>query len=421
MLVLLRPLRDRMPGLQTVKAVVAAVISFVVAAILTSGSKTLVAPLTALLVTQVTVYETLTSGGRRVIAVVVGVLVAVVVSHFVVLHWWSLALVLAVAFLIGALLRLEDHSTEVAISAMLLFAVQGSHATASNRISETLIGAAVGVVFSFVVAPLHIQPAGAAIRSLAERTAEVLQATAVDVRGEWSHDLARRALSDARRLHRDIDRAEAAVAKAERSLRLNPRGGRFRATAPSWRAALAALEHVVVSVREIARVLAERTEGKDDAGEAPDREVLASLLGDLAAAVRTFGDVAVGDAAGATGHDEQLRAALEQARQTRGQLTEVLEIDVRGAPHAWALHGALMQAVGRILRELDLETGPDARHVRRPVRSPSRRAATAAATVRAARNASRALAANRLPSRTLAMAARAKRSRSRQPPVDERR
>jgi len=402
-----------MPGVQTAKAVVAAVISFVAAAILTSGSRTLVAPLTALLVTQVTVYETLTSGGRRVAAVVVGVLVAVFVSHFVVLHWWSLAVVLVVAFLAGALLGLEDHSTEVAISAMLVFAVRGSHSTASTRVSETLIGAAVGVVFSFLVAPLHIQPAGAAIKSLAERIAEVLHATAVDVREEWSHDKARRSLSDARRLRHDIDRAEDAVAKAERSLRLNPRGGRFRATASSWRAALAALEHVVVSVREVTRVLTDRTEGEDDAGEAPERDVLANLLGDLAAAVRIFGDVAVGDAAGATGHDEQLRAALGQARHTRTRLTDVLTIDVRGEPQAWALHGALTQAVERILRELDLETGPDARRVPRPVRPPSRKAATAAATVRAARNASRALAANRLPSRTLAMAARARRSRSR--------
>lgn len=408
----LTPLRDRMPGVQTAKAVAAAVISFVVAAILTSGSKTLVAPLTALLVTQVTVYETLTSGGRRVAAVVLGVLVAVVVSHFVVLHWWSLAVVLVVAFVVGALLRLEDHSTEVAISAMLVFAVRGSHSTASTRVSETLIGAAVGVIFSFVVAPLHIQPAGAAIKALAERIGEVLQGTAVELRDEWSHDKARRALSDARRLRHDIDRAEDAVAKAERSLRLNPRGGRFRATAPSWRAALAALEHVVVSVREVARVLAERTEGVDDAGEAPDRAVLADLLGELAAAVGTFGDVAVGDAAGATGHDEQLRTALERARQTRGHLAEVLAIDVRGEPQAWALHGALMQAVERILRELDLEKGPDARRVPRSVRPPSRKAATAAATARAARNASRALTANRLPSRTLAMAARAKRSGS---------
>jgi hypothetical protein len=52
--------------------------------------------LTALLVTQVTVYETLTSGGR-VVTLVVGALVAVFVSHFVVLHWWSLAGVLVVA------------------------------------------------------------------------------------------------------------------------------------------------------------------------------------------------------------------------------------------------------------------------------------------------------------------------------------
>lgn len=417
--------RERLPTAATLKAIVAAVVAYAIAGVLTHGAQTLVAPLTALLVTQVTVFETLTIGRRRVIAVVAGVLVAVAVSHFVVLHWWTLAIVLLVAFAIGAALRLDDHSTEVAISAMLIFAVRGSQSSAVGRVSETLIGAAVGVAFSVLAAPVHVKPAGISIAEVADRVAQVLEGISRDVREEVSHERATRALAEARRLRNDLDRAEDSLARAERSLRLNPRAARFRATGPSWRAALAAMEHVVVSVREVARVLAERTENQDGAVTLAQREHLAALLEELARGVRLFGGVAVGDVGGPTGSDEELLAVLADSRESQAQLAAALAARADD-PRLWAMNGAMLQALGRIIRELDVERGPDARQVRRAAAAPARSLrpvsslrpvtslrpmSSAAATVRAARNASRALAANRLPSRTLAIAARAARAR----------
>ena len=409
------PLRDRLPTAATLKAIVAAVASYLIARALTHGAQTLVAPLTALLVTQVTVFETLTIGRRRVIAVVAGVLVAVAVSHFVTLQWWSLALILVVAFALGAALRLDDHNTEVAISAMLVFAVRGAHSSAVGRVSETLIGAAVGVGFSLVAAPVHVKPAGASITEVAGRVAAVLDRLANDVREEVTHDRATSALAEARRLGRDLDRAEASLAGAERSLRLNPRAVRFRATGPSWRAALAAFEHVVVSVREVARVLAERTENHDGAATLAEREHLAALLERLAHGVRLFGAVAVGDVRGPTGSDEELLAVLANSRESQARLAAALAAQAND-PGGWTMNGALLQALGRIVRELDVESGPDASHVRRAPVPPSRASRpvrSAAATVRAARTASRVLAANRLPARRVAIAARARQLRDR--------
>jgi hypothetical protein len=173
---------------------------------------------------------------------------------------------------------------------------------------------------------------------------------------------------------------------------------------------LAALEHVAVSVREITRVLAERTEADGAAVAEVDRAALADLLGGLANVVRAFGRVAVGETGGASGPDADLLVALDRARRTRDRVASVLAVDAGQEPGLWAMNGALLQAAARIIREVDLEAGPDARHVPRSAPHPSPPARSAAAAVRAARNASRSLAANRLPSRTLAMAARARRS-----------
>jgi hypothetical protein len=364
------PLRNRLPGAQTAKTVVAAVVSYVVAAALTRSSSTLIAPLTALLVTQVTVFETLTTSTRRVVAVVSGVLLALLLSGFAQLHWWSLAVVLVASFTIGSLLRLEDHSTEVAISAMLVFAVGGSHATANARIVETLIGAGVGIAFNLVIAPTRVEPAGAAIRGVAERTAQVLAAAAADLRGNWSHERAARLLAEARRLRHEVDRAEDIFAEAERSLRLNPRGARLRANAPSLRAALAALEHVSVSVRSLARVLADRTDddatnlrtlGPGDGG----RQALSVLLGHLSDAVRAFASLAVDDVRAPTGGDDELLAIVDRALETRRRLSGVLAVDAHDEPRLWTLHGTLLAAIDRMLQELDPRAGAEASNVPR--------------------------------------------------------
>jgi uncharacterized membrane protein YgaE (UPF0421/DUF939 family) len=69
--------RGRVPGLRTGKTVLAAVLAFVLAEALHTSSSPVLAPLTALLVVQLTMYETLAHGRERIVSVVAGVLLAV--------------------------------------------------------------------------------------------------------------------------------------------------------------------------------------------------------------------------------------------------------------------------------------------------------------------------------------------------------
>ena len=109
--------RGRRPGLRTAKTTIAAVLSFVGAQRLGTSPQPVLAPLTALLVVQLTMYETLTSGLQRVASVVAGVLTAVGVATYVGLTWWSLGAVVAASLVIGRLLRLGPQLLEVPISA----------------------------------------------------------------------------------------------------------------------------------------------------------------------------------------------------------------------------------------------------------------------------------------------------------------
>src|SRR5450759_5632405 len=168
--------RGRRPGLRTAKTTLAAVLSLILAQHLGTSPAPVLAPLTALLVVQLTMYETVASGLQRVASVVAGVLIAVGVATYVGLTWWSLGAVVAASLIIGRLLRLGANLLEVPISAMLVLAVGGAEGAALDRIYETLIGAGVGVaVNALIAAPLYVQPASDALGELAERMAAFLR------------------------------------------------------------------------------------------------------------------------------------------------------------------------------------------------------------------------------------------------------
>jgi uncharacterized membrane protein YgaE (UPF0421/DUF939 family) len=131
---LVRP--GRTPGLRTAKTVLAAVVAFSAADALHTSSSPVLAPLTALLVVQLTMYETLTHGRERIVSVVAGVLLAALFASVTGLTWWSLGLVVAVSLVAGRLLRLGPHLPEVPISAMLVLAVGGAESAALGACSR---------------------------------------------------------------------------------------------------------------------------------------------------------------------------------------------------------------------------------------------------------------------------------------------
>jgi Aromatic acid exporter family member 1 len=78
-----------------------AILAYVIALQLPGTTHPVLAPLTALLVVQVSVYQTLRSAARRITAVLVGVLLAVGLSVWVGFTWWSLGLTIVIALAIG--------------------------------------------------------------------------------------------------------------------------------------------------------------------------------------------------------------------------------------------------------------------------------------------------------------------------------
>ena len=96
-------------GAFIVRLTVTAVFAYLLALFQPGSARSMLAPLTAVLVVQATVYRTVRSAVQRVISVVAGVLVALALSAALGFTWWSLGLTIAAALAIGSMLRLGDH------------------------------------------------------------------------------------------------------------------------------------------------------------------------------------------------------------------------------------------------------------------------------------------------------------------------
>jgi hypothetical protein len=348
--------RGRTPGLRTAKTVLAAVLAFQIATWLDTTSSPILAPLTALLVVQLTLYETLATGWERIASVTAGVMIAVLFASVVGLTWWSLGLVVGLSLLVGRLLRLGPHLAEVPISAMLVLAVGGAGNAALGRITETLIGAGVGVLVNLLVAPpLYVQPASDAIAELAEHMAGFCEDLAASLRGAWSRRLADDLLERARGLGTEVARADRRLARTEESARLNPRGRPAREAQPRLRNTLTSLERVHVTLRNLARVLLDRTyfvpeDSADEAWSLGARWALADVLLAVATTLRDAGAVAGGTAPPSDADTDAARMAT--LLELRGRLADALLVDPRTDPAGWSQHGTLLDAVDLLRVEL---------------------------------------------------------------------
>ena len=355
----------------------AAVLSYVVATLIFPEARPLLAPLTAMLVVQVTPASLLARGLDRVVAVVAGVSIAVVFATLVPLEWWTLGLLILVALTIGQMLRLEANLIEVAISAMLVLGVGSLSAgsAAWERMTETLVGAAVAVAANLLFPPkVAVADAGEAVDEFADRVSGLLTRAADELavavrRGQDLAALSPRWLDEARAITHDFPAVEAAVLHAEEGRRMNMRAAFTSDAGPGLRQGLEALEHTAVSVRSMFRAVDDAIAGAGDVERETLDDIalgLAQTLTEMAEGVDAFGrlvrDEATPTPRGQTTDVRAVASALEGLHEARTRLEEVLVS--AGPPELVEFTAAMLATVRRLLQEMDLDE-----RIRRQMRS----------------------------------------------------
>jgi uncharacterized membrane protein YgaE (UPF0421/DUF939 family) len=334
-----------------------AVFAYVLTFVLPGTARSILAPLTAVLVVQATLYQTVRSAVQRMVSVVLGVLLALALSAAVGMTWWSLGLTIAVALIIGSVLKLGHHMLEVPISAMLILSVD-TRAAATGRIVDTLVGTLAGLVGSIVFSRIRTRPAEDAIGNLSRQMADLLDEIAAGLADGSDPGDTEARLMRAHALKSEIQRADDALGEAEDSLRLRPPALRSDRTAVPLRNGLETLEHAALTIRGLARSITDASlPDSDGAALATDAlDMLAEVLRRLAAALRAYGDLVRADVTtGGIPDGSELERHLAEARQHQNRLAPVLRHTPDATSAAWPLRGEILVHLDRLTKGLRAE------------------------------------------------------------------
>jgi uncharacterized membrane protein YgaE (UPF0421/DUF939 family) len=361
---------DRVVQAQPVAASIArltatAVFAYFLTWLLPGTAQSILAPLTAVLVVQATSYQTLRSAVHRVSSVVVGVLLALGFSTAVGMTWWSLGLIIAVALIVGSVLKLGHHMLEVPISAMLILSVR---ADASGRIVDTIVGTVAGLIGGIVFSRIRTRPAEDAIGNLSRQMADLLDEIASGLDDGSNPGETEARLVRAHALKGEIQRADHVLGEAEDSLRLRPPALRSARTAAPLRNGLETLERAALTITGLARSITDaRLPESDGAALAADAmDLLAEVLRQLAAAVRVYGGLVRADLTTGLPDGSELERHLAEARQHQDRLAPVLRHTPDATSVGWPLRGEILVHLDRLTNGLRAEHIGHARDDERP-------------------------------------------------------
>lgn len=249
---------ERAPIIQIVKSTAAAVITWFVCILIFPGQLPIFGAIAALLAVQENVNQSLTRGLERMVGVVVGVSVALGAAAIFGTPSWLFIVAILVAMTLGWLLRMSSGSTnQVAITALLMIALGGTSLMYGfERIIETLIGAIIGVtVNALIVAPVRITPAREAINTFGYEASRALERIADALSEPRDQAWLTEMLLNARLLLAQRHNISQLKQKAFESLRLNPRGQRYRAQLEQDDALLRRLDPIVNQVAGMTRAV----------------------------------------------------------------------------------------------------------------------------------------------------------------------
>ncbi|QHC72809.1 FUSC family protein [Rathayibacter sp. VKM Ac-2805] len=248
----------RPPVLQLVKTAAATVVTWLLAAVVFPGTLPVFGAIAALLVVAPSINQSFSKALERSVGVIIGVIVGSVIGT--VLGGESIIVLLAIvaAIAVGWAVRLTPASAvQIPISAMLVLSVGAVTPNyALDRILETLLGAAVGVVINvLIVPPVVLAPAERAIGDLTAQLAAALD----DLGDALQAVVPRRRLDEllinARLLQTMQSKAEEAIATGEESLRLNPRRSAHRDRLLALDSVVPRLGRIVTRVRGMTRTV----------------------------------------------------------------------------------------------------------------------------------------------------------------------
>jgi uncharacterized membrane protein YgaE (UPF0421/DUF939 family) len=333
----------------------------------------------ALVVVQVTLYQSVRRAIQYSAGIVAGMIGALAIGRYLGVNMLTMSLIVVFGLVIGRTLQLGTQVTQVAVTGLLVLAFGNSYGTV--RILDSVIGATIGVLVNMVIAPpAFARTAAKELADLADDLASLCSQVAKELRGQWTHDQARGWLDKSRSLGSSARAARKIAQQAEESLKYHPRKSTHLDEVHRVDQAAIALDHTATQLNSLMRGLSDLT--ADFAGiprthrALPEELVL--LLDDTAKALNAFGRLQLPDKAGPRVYEE-LSRLIKSSKPHAREAAHAMHPDDDAPTMLWSIYGALLDDSRRMLRELDPDDGPHKEGIPAALRAysahPSRQAA----------------------------------------------
>ncbi|AWB86632.1 FUSC family protein [Mycetocola zhujimingii] len=330
---------SRVPLLQVVKTSVATVAAWFVAILVLPSELPIFAAIAALLVVQPSVNQSFGKAIERSVGVIAGVIIASLIGLLFSGQTWVILIAIVVSILFGWVFRLTPGSAnQIPISAMLVLAIgAATPGYAIDRIIETLIGAALGVIINvLIVPPVALGPAERDVTLLTGELASSLERLAAALGTPQTQQQLDALMIQARLLRPMRESAEASVRQGEESLTLNPRQTAHRTRLEDIHRLLDRLSPIVTRVIGMTRAFHDHYDAS--LVEEPSLQSIAIQLRRAA-------------------HDLRLLTRTTEAPDAEPSVDEVPALTaplrlIRPEPEHWMLFGSLMEDLRRIREEI---------------------------------------------------------------------
>jgi uncharacterized membrane protein YgaE (UPF0421/DUF939 family) len=214
------------------KSALAAGFSWAIVAAFLGAEAAALAMISAVIVVQVTSWQTVRKSLERILGVLIGLSLAVLVAHVLGLTFWTITLMIFLAQIVGLVLQNRGQylATQIPISAALVLALG---ATASHyplfRLLGALAGGGVGTIVSLLLSPpVYVFRTQDAVAELIAGLADAIAHLADALAGHLSAAEIREISLSMRKLEQQVRTTEQAYALGMDSTRLNPWARRAR-------------------------------------------------------------------------------------------------------------------------------------------------------------------------------------------------
>ena len=319
----------------------------------------LVAAIVCALSIRISLYKSVREGFGQIIGTAIGASVALLTVHYFSFGFVAVGATVFLCSVVARGLRLgEVASVNVPVTALIVIGPGISGSTASHRLSSTLIGAGIAIVFSYFS---HAKtPAGRTVDQIGrigQKSADLLIEMSEGVAAGFTQKQAGNWLSKARLLVEEVPDLRAQAIEAREYAKWSPLVEEQEADA--LYVSGVAIEHVVVQVRGIARRLFDASQDKERI-QIVDRAIAHALSATSVAISEKIELIKLPD------HHQGKDGIAEELQQVADNLTEELILRNQQIPRNQFVRCiSLVSAISIIAASLD-ETSPALRNVKTP-------------------------------------------------------